>query len=211
MLIQPNLLEIKKRNIGAEKIDSVNARDLHVALHVKKDFSNWIKSQIKNLGLEENIDYLTLALKGDGGKFGKIEYHITSDATKHISMASRTEKGRAVRNYFIAIEKEHKKTFNPNRINGYKGLVAKLQKEIEKQNYVIDMQAHQLANVEIAENNDDFCKVVHRDINSLFFKFQEQSAEFKNVADYAYAAHKRTENFLYAFKNYIINNKGVLS
>jgi len=100
------LIQIEQNIIGAEKVNSVNARDLHVALHVKKDFSDWFKSQISNLGLEENVNYLTVHLKGEGGKFGKIEYIITQDTAKHISMASRTEKGKEVRDYFIEMEKK---------------------------------------------------------------------------------------------------------
>lgn len=100
------LIQITREVIGSREVNSVNARDVWEALHVKKDFSNWIKHQIKTLGLERNVDYITFAQKGDGGKFAKIEYIITTNTAKHISMASRTIKGREVRDYFISCEKK---------------------------------------------------------------------------------------------------------
>jgi phage anti-repressor protein len=100
------LIPIKCLTIGNTNCNGASARDVHTQLEVKKDFSNWIKAQIKTLDLIENVDYLTVAQKGEGGKFGKTEYYITIDTAKHIAMASRTAKGREVRNYFISIEKD---------------------------------------------------------------------------------------------------------
>lgn len=101
------LININKSLIGSEEVNSVNSRDIHETLELKKDFSDWIKAQIKTLGLEENIDFITYHLKGVGGKFDSIEYVVTLDTAKHIAMASRTKKGKEVRNYFIQIEKEY--------------------------------------------------------------------------------------------------------
>lgn len=100
------LIEIKKELIGTENTNSVNAREMYYQLDIKKDFSNWIKSQISSLGLDENIDYLILAQKGEGRGHNKIDYIITLDTAKHIAMASRTEKGKEVRKYFIEAEKK---------------------------------------------------------------------------------------------------------
>ncbi len=35
-------------------IDTVNARDLHAALHVGRDFTNWIKGRIEDCNFKEN-------------------------------------------------------------------------------------------------------------------------------------------------------------
>ena len=61
--------------------------------------------QIKRARLTENKDYVTYAQKGVGGKFDTIEYHLTLEAGKHISMMSGTDKGNDVRDYFIECEK----------------------------------------------------------------------------------------------------------
>ena len=102
------LIKISQVLIGAETVNSVNVRELYETLEIKKPFTDWIKSQIKTLGLEENMDYITYKQKVKAGRGTtiKTEYIITTDTAKHISMASRTAKGKEVRTYFIAIEKE---------------------------------------------------------------------------------------------------------
>jgi len=51
------LIKIEKRVIGAEETNSVNGRDLHQALEIKKQYSEWIKSQISRAGLRKDVDY----------------------------------------------------------------------------------------------------------------------------------------------------------
>ena len=103
------LIKIESNIIGAEEVNSVNAKELHAVLGIKKDFSSWMKNQINTLGLEENVDYIVFTQKGENPKLGgrpQKEYIITTDTAKHISMASRTPKGKEVRSYFIRVEKE---------------------------------------------------------------------------------------------------------
>jgi len=104
------IIKIEKVEIGAELVNSVNSRELHKTLDVGKKYADWIRSQIDGLGLEENVDYILISPKresiGRGGDYSSKDYIITTDTAKHISMASRTPKGKEVRNYFIAVEKE---------------------------------------------------------------------------------------------------------
>lgn len=105
------LIEIKKELIGAENINSVNSRELWNNLEVKKPFSDWIKFQINSLSLEQNIDYILVSQKSEakgrgGNRKETFDYIITLDTAKHIAMASRTEKGKEVRKYFIEAEKK---------------------------------------------------------------------------------------------------------
>ncbi len=101
-----SLINIEKNQIGNEVVNSVNARDLYKTLEIKQEFANWIKKQINSLGLEENINYIRFdkKVKPNNNAIQK-EYIITLDTAKHISMASRTAKGKEVRNYFIEVEK----------------------------------------------------------------------------------------------------------
>jgi phage anti-repressor protein/ribosomal protein L7/L12 len=102
-------IEIIEQRLNNEEINSVSARDLHKALEVKKDFSSWIKYQIKKAMLVENIDYLTTHQKrgvANGGYKNILEYYLTFDSAKEISMMSGTQKGKEVRNYFIKVEKQ---------------------------------------------------------------------------------------------------------
>lgn len=99
------LVKITPAIIAGKTVQTANARELHAFLGVAKDFSNWIKAQIKRAMLTEGADYITSAQKGDGGKFGSIEYHLTIEAGKHIAMLSGTAKGKEARDYFIECER----------------------------------------------------------------------------------------------------------
>jgi len=101
------LIEIKSSTIGTDVKDTVNARNLHAFLEVKKDFSSWIKEQIERARLVENRDFIKLTEKGELSKTGqtRIEYHLTIEAGKNISMMSQTDKGFEVRDYFLECEK----------------------------------------------------------------------------------------------------------
>jgi len=101
------IIKIESSVIDGSAVDTVNARDIHKNLEVKKPFADWIKYQIESLDLEENFDYLVFHKKvenPDGGRPLQ-EYSLSVDAAKHIAMASRTEQGKKVRKYFIAMEK----------------------------------------------------------------------------------------------------------
>ena len=78
----------------------VSARDLHNLLGSKTDFSNWCKRMF-DYGFVENQDY-TLVKIGERYAHNKIDYALTLDSAKEISMLQRTEKGKKARQYFIA-------------------------------------------------------------------------------------------------------------
>lgn len=87
----------------------VNARDLHTQLVVGKDFTNWIKGRIEKYGFVDNEDYfLTIAKTGERQNVLKHEYWITLDTAKELAMVQNNEMGRAIRKYFIEVEKRFK-------------------------------------------------------------------------------------------------------
>lgn len=88
-----------------------NARDLHKALQVRRDFSNWIKGRIEEYKFFENQDYILIRQNGRiktgrGGDRRSKEYHLTLDMAKELAMVEKTEAGRQVRKYFIECERE---------------------------------------------------------------------------------------------------------
>lgn len=87
------------------KDQKVNARGLWQFLEIGRDFSNWIKDQIKRLDLEENIDY---NIKGEPLKNNLKEYFLEIDIAKEVAMISQTENGKKARKYFIECEKKLK-------------------------------------------------------------------------------------------------------
>ena len=97
-------------NITENKGDkAVSARELHTFLEVGRDFSNWIKNRIEEYEFVENEDYSLLANSGEqngSGGHNKIEYALSIDMAKELSMVEKNAKGKQARRYFIAIEKK---------------------------------------------------------------------------------------------------------
>ncbi|AKG07042.1 hypothetical protein AAX05_01270 [Moraxella bovoculi] len=102
-------IKVLQSNIGNETVQTVNARELHKALNNKRRFADWIKDRINDYGFVQNVDYVLISqnceTKGRGGDRRSIDYHITLDMAKELSMVEKTEKGRQARRYFIDCEK----------------------------------------------------------------------------------------------------------
>ena len=114
------LIKIKKSPKTGNPI--VNARDLHEFLEAKQDFSNWLKGRIKKFGFIENVDYARIFFDINGKRLQlaknsesdtetlervhRIEYALTLDCAKELSMVQNNERGRQARQYFIEKEKE---------------------------------------------------------------------------------------------------------
>lgn len=99
------LLQISTSIIGAEKVNSVNAREIHQYLNVKTRFNDWIKRAIEKYDFQENIDYSKMSRVINGGD--AIDYIVTLDMAKELSMIENNEKGKETRKYFIEVEKQN--------------------------------------------------------------------------------------------------------
>ncbi len=98
--------------IGNVKQIAVNARDLHAFLQVGKRFASWIQERIGKYEFVENEDFVCVSQNretqrkdGQQGITQVIDYHITLDMAKELSMVENNAKGREARRYFIAMEK----------------------------------------------------------------------------------------------------------
>ena len=104
-----NILPVQTASVGR----SVNARDLHAALDVGRDFSTWIKSRLSEIQAIDGQDYVVLdgspdLASGELKFTNRIEYAISLDIAKEISMLERNERGKAIRRYFIECERQLK-------------------------------------------------------------------------------------------------------
>ena len=92
---------------------TVSARELHEFLEIKTKFSMWF-SRMKEYGFSENIDYARVSQKCAtlGGVQEVVDYAISINMAKEISMIQRNEKGREARKYFIACENKLKEIAN---------------------------------------------------------------------------------------------------
>jgi len=103
-----SLIEIKVTTIGAEEVNSVNARDIHNYLGVKTKFADWIQRAIKKYDFVEGEDYLVLKNEKQVNNQIRVskEYIVTLDMAKELSMLENNKKGKETRKYFIQMEKE---------------------------------------------------------------------------------------------------------
>lgn len=97
------LIKVNKEN------NTVSARELHEFLEVGTRFDTWFGRMI-SYGFEENSDFRLVAQKRATNNPKNpittyIDYEITIDMAKEISMLQRTEKGKQARQYFIQCEK----------------------------------------------------------------------------------------------------------
>lgn len=104
-------MQFSNVNLGDEGQLGVNARDVHRGLESKQIFQNWIKKRIAKYGFIEGVDYLTyqsvnqVPHQGGFRTVATLEYVVSIDMAKELSMVECTEVGRKVRLYFIEHEK----------------------------------------------------------------------------------------------------------
>lgn len=99
-----NLVTVFNGTIQYTQIQLCNARELHQYLEIKTRFDDWIKNRIADYGFIQDEDYIIVTERTNGRP--RKDYHITLDMGKELGMVERNEKGRQIRQYFIACEKK---------------------------------------------------------------------------------------------------------
>ncbi len=90
--------------------NTVSARELHEFLEIGTRFDKWF-GRMCEYGFEENSDFRAIAQKRPTAQSNittYIDYEITVDMAKELSMIQRSEKGKQARQYFINCEKKLK-------------------------------------------------------------------------------------------------------
>lgn len=97
------LFVLVNRPVAGQAQQTVNARELHAFLESKQEFSNWIKNRIEDYGFLDGVDFLTNLSKTQGRP--RIDYFLSLDMAKELSMVERNAQGKQARQYFIDCEK----------------------------------------------------------------------------------------------------------
>ncbi len=91
---------------------AVSARELHSFLGATERFFNWFGRQTQ-YGFVEGVDYTGCEEFNTLANQTLIDFALTIDCAKEISMLQRSEKGKQARLYFIACEKKLKEVSKP--------------------------------------------------------------------------------------------------
>lgn len=101
------IIPLTQASLGGEHVPAVDGRELHGKLGIRRDYTTWMRHQIRRAQLVEGQDYL-LTTKGEklpSGTKNRSEYVLSLDAAKHIAMMSGSDSGAEIRRYFIEVEK----------------------------------------------------------------------------------------------------------
>ena len=105
-----DLIKIAPSEIDGNQVQTVDARGLHKFLESGQDFSTWIKGRIENYEFVQDVDFIKFhnSVEQVSGAKKRIEYHLSIDMAKELSMVERNEKGKQARTYFIDCERKAK-------------------------------------------------------------------------------------------------------
>lgn len=133
ILLTNELIPVYKNDEGKKL---VNARELHEWLESGQDFSTWIKNRIDVYGFIENKDFTSFhnIVEREIGATRRIEYIVTLDMAKELSMVEKTDKGKQARQYFIKCEEKLKEVTTD---------ISKLSPELQMFKTIFDKVAQQ--------------------------------------------------------------------
>ena len=96
-----------KVTYGDNDTPTVSGWELHKALGVKARYNDWF-ARMCEYGFSEGKDYYSFLSNRSDGKAGKprTDHQLTIPMAKELCMLQRTDKGKQMRQYFIAVEEQ---------------------------------------------------------------------------------------------------------
>jgi len=137
-----DIIPIFTSNFNGKQLNSIDARKLHEFLEVKSKFATWIQNRIQKYKFKENIDFISVSIfLENGGR--TIEYHLSTNMAKQLTMVENNEKGEQARDYFIQKEEQANNQIQTPAIDSKFLLqiaqqMAKKEELIERQQIVIN-------------------------------------------------------------------------
>lgn len=128
-----DIINIERTKINGAETNSVNSRELYEKLGLAKgQYTRWITKNLIDDGFFiQDEDFIGVRQDVEGNIVSS--FIITIDTAKHLSMMSRTKKGKEIRDYFIQVEKDSKQTnlLPQNYIEALKALTAAEEQKLQ--------------------------------------------------------------------------------
>ena len=96
--------ELIKINYDNADRPTVSGRELHEALEVKTAYKDWFPRMCE-YGFSEGKDFCSFLSESTGGR-PSTDHQLTIPMAKELCMLQRTDKGKQMRQYFIAVEEQ---------------------------------------------------------------------------------------------------------
>lgn len=137
----------------------VNARDLHAFLGSKRDFSTWIKDRIKPYDFIEGVDFrsFTEIVEREVGATTRIEYILSINMAKELSMLEGSNRGKQARQYFIACENIAHALLEQKAREQQKQIESITANNMELHNQITAQQPAVIFAESVANSNDTIC------------------------------------------------------
>ena len=187
------LIPLQPQTINGNAVETVNARELHAFLQSRQDFSTWIKNRISEYDFVENQDFVRFHKKMEANNATLIDYYITLDMAKELSMVERNEKGKQARKYFIECEK---KLTQPKPMTQIEliAVIANQMAEQERKSLELDnrLQVVEQKQQQLNQDNDHFtikgfCSLHQLDLsNGKMSALSRKAKKLSDVKDYTY-------------------------
>ena len=167
-------------------------KELHEFLEVRSKFADWVKNRISEYDFTVNQDFTTVSKNlENGGR--SIDYYITLDMAKELSMVERNEKGKQARKYFIECEK---KLTQPKPMTQIEliAVIANQMAEQERKSLELDnrLQVVEQKQQQLNQDNDHFtikgfCSLHQLDLsNGKMSALSRKAKKLSDVKDYTY-------------------------
>jgi anti-repressor protein len=94
--------------LSDEARQGIDARQLHAAMAVGRDFSNWVRDQVSRFDLVQGRDFEVFAGGGENPQGGRpaIDYALSINAAKLIALSQNSAAAKAARAALVKIEEQ---------------------------------------------------------------------------------------------------------
>lgn len=217
----------------------VSGRELHEFLEVNSVFTTWFKRMCE-YGFDENTDFIEVWSDSKNGNAVEylgnpqkmsasgyeVNYIITTNMAKELSMIQRTDKGKQARKYFISCEEKlkevsNKKVIPTDYLSALKALV-----EVEEQKALMQPKVEYYENVlcpntyikmltvtQIAKDLGMSAQSLNKKLNELgviykqgktWMLYKDHQDKVPEYADYIIGEHSQTLKFTEKGREWII-------